>query len=175
MLVARLRSTAEPDGIRRGLSPANEAALARANLIHNNAFKCIMAACDVAVPCSIENPGSSMLWRSSAFKTWQASARPESVTFDMCQYGCEYRKRTTIWFTGPPGWLHPLGRLCDHQHQHVPLSGWKDLRNPNQRRLATKEAAAYPAALAEAWAELVSKTFGGERGTSTWRPKSSIG
>ena len=77
----------------------------------------------------------------------------ERVTFDVCQYGEAFKKRTTLYVSG--SFLRPLQKLCDGKHAHVALSGWRDLARPTQKRRRTADAAAYVPMLCQEWATAV--------------------
>lgn len=74
------------------------------------------------------------------------------IDFDMCMYGCDYKKSTRLMVVqryGNEPVLAGLGLSCDGSHDHVSLSGWGDKSKPKR---PTKGSAAYPEALARDWA-----------------------
>ena len=73
-----------------------------------------------------------------------------TIDFDMCMYGCEYKKSTRIMMSQRRGTncvLAPLGLTCDRSHEHVSLSGW----GTGPKR-PTKGTAVYPDRLGREWA-----------------------
>ena len=81
----------------------------------------------------------------------------QPIVLDWCRFGEAYRKRTRIYVS--EDFLAPLGRTCTGGHEHVGLSGWKDLKHPDRKRQKTADATAYAPQLCEEWATLVARRF----------------
>ena len=63
------------------------------------------------VPCMLENPICSMIWKAIPLMTLCKSSRHLSVTLDQCQFGARWRKRTRVssWGCGD---LSALDKRC---------------------------------------------------------------
>ena len=97
----------------------------------------------LGVPCVIENPAGSPLWLLPPLQ--KLAHKYNTVTFDYCAYGTEYRKRTTLLCCHVSleelSWSHCSGRgVCSFTGlPHTPLVG----KDPSGV-LRTALAAAYP-------------------------------
>lgn len=103
---------------------------------------------------TLENPASSRLWMWPGLRRLVAGAGVQSVTLDCREYGAHYIMPTRIIGTLPH--LESLARRCQGGHAHDRLQGIVEVSSgcTSQRLWATSLAAAYPPALARAWAEL---------------------
>merc|ERR1712159_684628 len=69
----------------------------------------VLGACRrMSIPCVMENPHSSRIWRAPAMQIHIRNSR--QVTLDFCQYGTPWRKRTRL--LGYHICLSRLGGLC---------------------------------------------------------------
>ena len=121
--------------------------------IGNNTMKAsarlISAARRFGVPCFLENPSTSLLWLADPIQK-QAAFGSRRCTFDFCQFGTRWRKRTTVMMWGAP--LSPeLERRCSGRRgccsrtgaPHIQLSGsdrasgqmWTHIAEPYPRAL----------------------------------------
>ena len=76
-----------------------------------------------SVAWSIENPATSFIWDMPGSKQLLKDIQVSVVTFDMCRFGSDHFKPTTIWSSFC---LRALGLRCDkavRPHEHVPLHG----------------------------------------------------
>eukprot|EP00959_Pyramimonas_sp_CCMP1952_P119404 2496469-Pyramimonas_sp.AAC.1 len=48
------------------------------------------------IPSTIENPATYMLWNMPILKSLRNSKNAKFIVFDQCQFGAEFRKRTSI-------------------------------------------------------------------------------
>ena len=153
------RTKAHPLGL-PGLQGRAKEAVEDANMILDRVF----ALCDVAVQhhvmVSIENPASSTLWHTPQFCQWAANSRASCVTVHYCRYGCNYVKPTKFVITS--SMFTSLGLKCTHDaNQHDRLSGWRDLKKPEQHCIPTAACAAYPPQFCDQWASHVKRVLEG--------------
>ena len=131
--------------------------LAASNALTDRVFDLAVRAAAHGIGVSIENPNGSVLWHTAAFLAFKHAARPCVYKFDMCRFGCRYKKRTALWSTID---LSPLARLCRCKRQHVRVSGWVDYAG--QVAIPTKKGtAAYPPRLCRLWAQALAGHFPG--------------
>ena len=109
---------------------------------------------------SIENPHTSMLWELLPIQF--ISQRPDTYTicFPMCAFGTPYKKMTRILTNMVE--LCSLNRACGYvRHQEI-LAGKVKVGKSKHGVFVnrTELAGAYPAALAEEWALIVSRRLG---------------
>jgi hypothetical protein len=152
------RSKAFPDGKPAAeLSGHSLRVLAASNALTERVFDLAVRAAAHGIGVSIENPNGSVLWHTAAFLAFKHAARPCVYKFDMCRFGCRYKKRTALWSTID---LSPLARLCRCKRQHVRVSGWVDYAG--QVAIPTKKGtAAYPPRLCRLWAQALAGHFPG--------------
>ena len=150
----KIRSSSFPEGL-PNLGKRDRQLLAKANRITANVMRLLLGHCEKGHSWSIENPASSLLWKTRAWRRVLKVAKPSKVTVNYCQYGMPYRKRTTLftWSPGGEQFLAELGIPCTCKGHAQTLSNW-DYRT--SKRLPTKGgSAAYPPALCKAWARAV--------------------
>ena len=150
----KVRSKLHPEGI-----PELESSLAHlapgvalGNIIAKHTIHMMQVCCEESIPCSIENPASSFLFKLPAFKWWADLWLADQTILDYCQYGELYRKRTAIFSWAPgskAGFMRGVAACCRGDHQHIHLSGWKQEGVPCR---TTKGSAAYPKLLCKKWA-----------------------
>ena len=99
------------------------------------------------IPWSIENPRSSKLWNFPPMAECLGRLKCFDVIFDLCRYGCPYKKTTRITTSTPQ--LAARGKRCTCGTNHV----W--LRSGD----ATQKAGAYPTKLCNLWASLLSENL----------------
>lgn len=105
---------------------------------------------------SIENPSSSRLWQFGPILELAQHKQVRFVTWDMCQYGTPYRKRTTI-LTNEPHFQN-LERRCTRDHVHEHLKGTVRAKIGGKWASVNKTslAGAYPKSLCASWAQIAS-------------------
>ena len=106
---------------------------------------------------SIENPSSSRLWQFGPILELARSKQVRFVTWDMCQYGTSYRKRTTILTNEPH--FQMLERQCTRDHVHEHLKGTVRAKIGGKWASVNKTslAGAYPKSLCTSWAQIASQ------------------
>ena len=104
------------------------------------------------IPCCLENPASSMIWKSPPLLV--LANLGNLATSDFCQFGKPWRKRTCVCtWNIDPGTLvikkcQGRGGICSRSHQqHVVLTGL----HPTRRIPWTKVAEPYPSSWVKAW------------------------
>jgi hypothetical protein len=154
----KIRSVAHPEGIPTD-DPKIRAILNMSNRVNDNTFKLFEACCRMGIPCSIENPNSSIMWHSKGWKKILAEWPIIEIVVDYCQYGTEFRKRTKIC-TSANGddFLREVAKKCPgtsstHTHNTV-LSGWAP-RDPRVHERTKLTSAQYPEPMTEVWADCV--------------------
>ena len=108
------------------------------------------------VPCGIENPAGSWIWKSPPLAHLSSLPSARKDCFDMCSYGTPWRKRTRMSFWHVP---HPLGGhscsskhgICQFSHKHHIVLQGKDPHGV----MWTHRAQAYPNRLAKRLAQLL--------------------
>ena len=134
------------------LPPKAALRLATGNKLARTSSRILRLALSLSIPCALENPASSLLWRfppiAKAASKWHADAR----TFDMCGFGARWRKRTKIllWFAAD----FPPSRLCQGRKgvcsfsnkHHIIVQG----RDPASGTFWSTIAQTYPSSLCTA-------------------------
>lgn len=106
-------------------------ALLRASLL----FICFFDS--IKIPCALEQPRASLMWRIPEFIGSLASQTCYQVTFDWCHFGRPWPKRSTV--KGRFAFLPSLERRCPGGHQHFVVHG--PFRDPiSQRYVRESEA-----------------------------------
>lgn len=77
------------------------------------------------------------------------------VAFQEVRFGEAYRKRTSVWVSGT--FLRELNKTCTGDHEHIQLSGWRNLKKVGSKNRPTKGTSKYPKQLCSEWANLVKK------------------
>ncbi len=131
------------------------------NKVTKNALILIDICLTYAVPITIENPHSSMLWQLPFFRRNLKSGRLQQTVLDFCQYGEPWRKRTLFASSGIPN-MDKIGLRCTGKNricsktkvEHVILRG----RHKSGKNM-TKAAEPYPWELCRRLAYLVWQSF----------------
>ena len=142
------------------VSPADLARIEAGNKTMQSTAALLAAARSMKIRTTMENPCSSMIWKAPPIDEFIKDATHDGVcklqSFDMCQFGCAWRKRTRILYVN----CHPsssLCRLCQGKgglcsatkSKHIQLTGW------TRHSWRTAEAQEYPAAVAAAIASVL--------------------
>ena len=148
----RIRSVTHPSGLPSGsLTKHDRAVLKHANRITRNTFSIMLTLHKQGHMVSLEQPSTSLMFRTKEFRSWACKSGAAPTTVDYCMFGMPYRKRTTLW-ASPPGFLDLLGRTCpgprNHKHE-VTLSGWSF--NKASRLPTSRGCSAYPPQLCSEW------------------------
>ena len=144
-----IRSREFPNGM-PNLRPADVARIALGNATMLASARLIRAARRSKTPCFLENPSGSLLWDSPPIAKQVREGGAVKTTFDFCQYGKPWRKRTVVmgWGVLP----NPdLGRVCCGRRglcsrtgaPHIQLSGTCAANG----QLWTRVAEPYPSSL----------------------------
>ena len=130
------------------------------NEITQRAFMLATRAAKRGVVVSIENPGNSLMWHCSYYEAFVRDADVATIkhSFDMCAFGAKYRKRTSVVASATFDFSR-CTKTCPGNHMHLGLSGWSINRDAREKRMPTKQAAAYPDKLCKQWALCVKKHF----------------
>ena len=135
------------------LTEVEKAKLKAANIVYENVAALLLAATQLGIIVSIENPERSLVWSLECFQRLLHSGL-EDITFQQCALGGNRPKRTT--WRGTKGVFGNLRQLCPGEsasHKHLP---WGMVRSANGRLgFATAEEAAYPTKLCITVAECV--------------------
>ncbi|CAE7634617.1 unnamed protein product, partial [Symbiodinium microadriaticum] len=132
-----LRSESFPDGL-QGLQDHDEARVRQAHELYNFVSQVCNRCQEQHLSWAVENPFSSLFWRTSFWKAAHLGCAPKYVHFHACMYGGERKKFTTIAFQGMLR-LETLHKECDNSHSHKPR-GWSD----EEGAFSTSVEAAYP-------------------------------
>ena len=110
--------------------------------------KCLALAIKCGIPCSLEQPRTSLMWIQPRLQKFTGNPLCCSVCTDFCGWGTPWKKSTGIafWHARP---LH-LVRKCTRDHEHVVLRG----HGPNGVPW-TRVAQPYPAPLCHSWAQYI--------------------
>ena len=130
-----------------GLRARDRQVVEEGNELTRRSVVLLNLACACGVPCSIENPASSLIWRHPKMQQWISDWNISICETHLCQWGRPYKKATTIAASYTSITL--LNAKCSGGHVHVILRG-KDADGV----FLAKKAAAYPILLCEAWAGL---------------------
>ncbi|CAK9027785.1 Sodium channel protein 60E, partial [Durusdinium trenchii] len=146
-----LRSDAHPDGL-PNLTESEHQRVSEANRSYAAMSELIFALVELGVSISIENPGNSLLWKTSFLKHLLGKLPTYHVcTFHHCMHGGK-RDKDTAWYSFNPrdpqrDLFASLALKCNKQHQHAP---WKPYVDASGKRIfPTADEAAYPHLLCE--------------------------
>ena len=132
-----LRTRNYPDGVPH-LVDRDAARVASANALYSFSAQVLNYCRAHDIPCVVENPVSSLMWRTSWFAPLVRQKRVHWHELHACMYGSGRKKRTGLLATVLlPGML----RKCDASHGHRP---WGLVRSPTHVGFATAEETAYP-------------------------------
>ena len=107
-------------------------------------------------PFSLENPSTSKLWAFDPILRLLGDPSVHRVDFDMCMYGCDYKKPTTLATNIVS--LQDLHHKCCHQFRHRRLEGQVRVQTESgawRWRSATETAGRYPEQLVRQWVALL--------------------
>ncbi|CAE7255146.1 unnamed protein product [Symbiodinium sp. CCMP2592] len=143
-----LRSDDFPDGLPHLLDHEAER-VKKANELYKLVTQVCIRCTDKQLPWTVENPFSSLFWRTSFWTEAQSRCNPRYVQFHSCMYGSDRKKNTALAFFGKV----PLDRLhaeCDNSHAHKSW-GWSH----EDQTFSTSLESAYPAKLCKQVAHAV--------------------
>ena len=138
-------------------NPPRDAAMVRKhNFMYRQALKWIRHHADRNGTGYLENPLTSMLWRTRGVRRLMKRRDFAVVDFDMCQYNCGWRKPTRLLVWGELAGRLQLKRcqgkrgVCSRTHRaHITLSGVAD------GHFRTSAAQIYPKAFTDALADCI--------------------
>ena len=139
-----LRTRARPMG-RADLLPHEAAKVRVGNRTFHFSCDVIELCVELGIPVFIENPAGSLIWKARRLQRLLQRPSCQLLTFDCCQYGSPWRKRTSVAAWGAAD-LSRLQRRCAGRRgqcsrtgrPHVILTGHSDGVH------LTAQAAAYP-------------------------------
>ena len=143
-----LRSLQFPYGVPEALDrPLDKMKIEVGNKTMRVSVQLLRTCVQRGVPCALENPCSSRLFRVGPVAQICRHAAARVHVCDFCQFGCPYRKRTKVVFWHL-GMCSNLQRLCTGRHgqcsqtgqPHVILRG----NAPGSNKPRTAMAEAYP-------------------------------
>ena len=111
-----LRSDEFPDGI-LGLQEHDAHRVQKANELYQFVTQICVVCTQKGLSWAVENPFSSLFWRTSFWTEAQSSCNRKYVHFHSCMYGAERKKFTTLAFLGMVA-LEGLHKECDNKHRH---------------------------------------------------------
>ena len=111
---------------------------------------------ELRIPVFMENPAGSLIWKARRLRRLLQHPSCQRLTFDCCQFGAPWRKRTTVAAWGAID-LSRLQRRCSGRRglcsrsgrPHVILTGHTDGVH------LTAQAAAYPPSFCREMAKLI--------------------
>ena len=85
------------------------------NILVDNIISLIRHLDVLCIPWMLEHPRSSILWELPFFQDCRNSAKGGCVSFDMCQFGSSFKKRTQILYSNIDQLdMQRLNRLCSN-------------------------------------------------------------
>ena len=109
------------------LKPPDQEKVRKANLMMFSACTTIRRALKLGICGYLENPLSSRLWHCRPIRKLLEDRRVQTVKFDMCQYGTQWKKATRllVWNAAPFSMLQCSGRGVSSRTKkpHVRLAG----------------------------------------------------
>ena len=111
---------------------------------------------NLGIPCALENPAGSMMFKAPALKRVCNLADSRSICFDQCAFGARWRKRTRVQVWNIPDMQNDRSQFpvccgkkgfCSHSgKRHIVLEGkdrvsgkpWTTLAQPYPKPLARK-------------------------------------
>lgn len=145
-----------------GLSARDTQAIRTGNRLARVSARLIRRAIAHGLPVFLENPASSFLWRAPCLASALSDPSCLLWTFDQCQMGARWRKRTRIASWNAPSELS-FDQRCSGRHgrcsrtgrHHIVLTG----RDKASGHLWTHLAAAYPPAMCTAAARWMNESW----------------
>ena len=134
-----LRDDVHPDGFVY-LQGNDKLRTELANMLYENTVLIAQAAIKLHIAVTIENPASSLMWKTSPFvKLFADNPELVFVTFHNCAHGGARDKLTS--FATNVSWFSSLELHCDGQHTHAP---WTPTIVAGKFHYPTHTEAAYP-------------------------------
>ena len=150
-----LRTRARPMGL-PGLLPHEREKLRIGNRPFNMSCDVIEICIQNGIPVIIENPAGSLIWRARRLRRLLQHRSAQMITFDCCQFGAAWRKRTSLaaWHAVP---LQSLAKRCSGCRGFCSASGQRHtiLSGHSGGVHLTAQAAAYPPRFCNAVARLI--------------------
>lgn len=115
-----------------GLRPFHQLAVAEADRTAKLAASLVTLAADLGVPCVIESPSTSLLWRFPCMQAISRSRHVASCLGDMCVWGGRWRRRTRF-----------LGCHVDPTHWSALCSGPSCCRSGRKHASSTGDQVGY--------------------------------
>ena len=143
-----LRSDEFPDGI-LGLQEHDAHRVQKANELYQFVTQICVVCTQKGLSWAVENPFSSLFWRTSFWTEAQSSCNPKYVHVHSCMYGAERKKFTTLAFLGMVA-LEGLHKECDNKRRHKHW-GWSS----EDGTFSTALAVSYPRRLCKQVAHAV--------------------
>ena len=137
-----LRDDRFPDGF-HWLSGSDKLRTEAANILYENTVLIAQTAIELSIAICIENPSSSLMWKTSPFQRLFATYPfLRFVNFHNCAHGGTRDKKTC--FVTNVDWFDKLEIYCDKQHVHAP---WTPTVVDGRVNFPTHAEAAYPEVL----------------------------
>ena len=134
-----LRDDRFPDGF-HWLSGSDKLRTEAANILYENTVLIAQTAIDLSIAICIENPSSSLMWKTSPFQRFFATnPNLRFINFHNCAHGGTRDKKTC--FVTSVDWFDKLEIYCDKQHAHAP---WHPTVVDGRVNFPTHAEAAYP-------------------------------
>lgn len=144
-----LRSEAYPEGL-PGLVGVNRTRVRQANKLYKFTQKVMEFCAGMGIPCIVENPQSSLMWKTKWLKNPHSTFIWHVV--HACMYGSKRLKKTALLINFEAA---NLRKLCDNSHKHLPWTH-KVTVDPETNKTVqvfdTASEAEYPRAFCEALA-----------------------
>jgi len=134
-----LRDDRFPDGF-HWLSGSDKLRTEAANILYENTVLIAQMAIDLSIAICIENPSSSLMWKTSPFQRFFATnPNLRFINFHNCAHGGTRDKKTC--FVTSVDWFDKLEIYCDKQHAHAT---WHPTVVDGRVNFPTHAEAAYP-------------------------------
>ena len=146
---APLRSDMEPDGF-KNLSYANQQRIDKANALYALTTRVINFCCKEGLFFFLENPFSSVYWKTSAFRSIEQLDNLFFQSHVACAYGSRRPKKTMLVSNIPE--VEMVCHPCPGNHQHLK---WGQVTINNKQVFATSTEKHYPAGLCAYIAKVV--------------------
>ena len=144
-----LRSDVEPDGL-KDLSRANQERIDKANALYALTTRIINFCCSEGLFFFLENPFSSVYWKTSAFKSIEQLDKLFFQCHVACAYGSRRPKKTMLVSNIPE--VEMVCHPCPGNHQHLK---WGQVTINNRQVFATSTEKHYPTGLCAYIAKVV--------------------
>ena len=146
-----LRNDEYPDGI-PDLTEAQNNRVQSANVLYDFVAEVCIMCKERDLAWAVENPFSSLFWRTTFWNKVQTACNPRYVHFHSCMFGAARKKCTTLAFLGIDN-MASLHRECDNRHEHKPW-GWSS----EDGSFATALEVSYPAKLCKEVAKVLKES-----------------